>query len=197
MDAGHAGGAKILHIIRPLPLPLPVSSSSSSFSSSSSSASSSAARPRRKAILHAPPPFPARLCCACPCRVNVARGQPRSAALRACAYFTGVPSCGTRHEHARAGNKAAPLRLLYCSKAAVMAMHLAAAAPTSLQPNRLTLHSADRLLSLTSPPLALRHRGCRPASRPAICRHHDGFLGHAQLHRPHPRREVDGAQRFA
>jgi hypothetical protein len=132
-----------------------------------------------------------------PCRVNVARGQPRCAALRACAYFTGVPSCSPRHEHARAGNKAAPLRLFYCSKAAVMAMHLAAAATTSLQPNRLTLHSADRLLSLTSPPLALRHRGCRPASRPAICRHHDGFLGHAQLHRAHPRREVDGAQRFA
>ncbi len=61
-------------------------------------------------------------------------GSP--AALRACAHFTGVLPCRAQHERAHAGNKAAPLRLFYCSKAVVMAMHLATA------PNSQLLHAA-------------------------------------------------------
>ena len=86
----------------------------------------------------------------------------RSVLLRACAHFTGLLSCSTQHErtHARthAGNKAAPPRLFYCSKAAVIICTW----PPPPQPrNCFTLHSAGRLLSLSAP--------CSSSSRMQAC----------------------------
>jgi hypothetical protein len=100
-------------------------------------------------------------------------GSP--AALRACAHFTGVPSCSPQHERAHAGNKAALLRLFYCSKAAVMAMHLDAASPFSLQPNRLTLHSAHRPLLFVAAQCVVSHLNIYTseilACTPELCFH--------------------------